>query len=159
MIVSNLGSNDMFLVKVRYHIVPSSTSTCVKSSGLVESRLDAAFPLGLHATWQYNWKSIRSTTLFGCCVSIGVRCKMSPSLEDKLWSVSSTPLGTWGVSTWGVGTWLHGTRAALATGSKRLAWHSRQPHHVSFSDLFHMKVINAQLLKSKASRAACCIYV
>ena len=55
------------------------TSTCVKSSGLVESRLDVAFPLGLDARWQYNWKSIRSTTLFGCCVSIGVRCKMSPS--------------------------------------------------------------------------------
>ena len=69
-----------------------STSTCVKSSGLVESRLGVAFPLGLDARWQYNWKSIRSTTLFGCCVSIGVRCKMSPSLEDKLWSVSSTPL-------------------------------------------------------------------
>ena len=68
------------------------TSTCVKSFGLVESRLDVAFPLGLDARWQYNWKSIRSTTLFGCCVSIGVRCKMSPSLEDKLWSVSSTPL-------------------------------------------------------------------
>ena len=68
------------------------TSACVKSSGLAESRLDVAFPLGLDARWQYNWKSIRSTTLFGCCVSIGVRCKMSPSLEDKLWSVSSTPL-------------------------------------------------------------------
>ena len=62
-----------------------TTSTCVKSSGLVESRLDVAFPLGLDARWQYNWKSIMSTTLFGCCVSIGVRCKMSPSLEDKLW--------------------------------------------------------------------------
>ena len=39
------------------------TSTCVKSSGLKESRLDAAFTLGLDARWQYNWKSVRSTTV------------------------------------------------------------------------------------------------
>ena len=38
--------------------------TCVQSFGLVESRLDAAFTLGIDARWQYNWKSIRSTTLF-----------------------------------------------------------------------------------------------
>ena len=44
------------------------TGYLVKSSGLVESRLDAAFTMGLDARWQYNRKSIRSTILFGCCV-------------------------------------------------------------------------------------------
>ena len=33
-----------------------ATSTCVKSSGLVESRLDAAFTMGLDAS---SWKSVR----------------------------------------------------------------------------------------------------
>ena len=100
------------------HKVSYITSTCVKSSGLVESRLDVAFPLGLDARWQYNWKSIRSTTLFGCCVSIGVGCKMSPSLEDKLWNVSSTPLfGYMGHEYMGR-RYIHGCMG--------LAWHSRQ---------------------------------
>ena len=54
-----------------------ATSTCVKSSGLVESRLDVAFPLGLDARWQYNWKSIRSTTFVGSCVSMQVRRKVT----------------------------------------------------------------------------------
>ena len=67
------------------------TSTCVKSSGLVETRLDAAFTLGLDARWQYNWKSVRPTTSFGCCVYMRFRCKMSISLEDRLWNISSTP--------------------------------------------------------------------
>ena len=54
-----------------------NTSTCVKSSGLVESRLDAAFRMGLDARWQYNWRSVWSTTLFGCCVYMQVRGKVT----------------------------------------------------------------------------------
>ena len=53
------------------------TSTCVKSSGLVESRLDDAFTMGLDARLQYNWKSVWSTKLFGCCVYMQVRGKVT----------------------------------------------------------------------------------
>ena len=41
----------------------------------------------------------------------------------------------------GMGTWMHGTRAALATGSKRLARHSRQPHLVSDQNFYKVHCI------------------
>ena len=81
-----------------------STSTCVKSFGLVESRLDAAFTMGLDARWQYmaiyiyNWKSVGSTTLFGCCVYMRFGCRQS-MFRGLIFTIVLTLRSDWGLVT------------------------------------------------------------